>query len=131
MKREWITDWERQAKLVNTDTNEFHAINLPGYTSTSIDVNVALQFPAPNDKKGDETMHSVLFLFTIRNYDDDITQGEGFNGYDMQDVTAYPNEKEILLSESIKVYVMDVRHVISELYCNDYFIIHLLNVHNR
>ena len=75
-------------------------------------------------------MHSVLFIFTIRNYDDDIEGSEGFNGYDMQYVTAYPSEKEILLSESIKVYVMAVRHVISELYCNDYYVIHLLNIHN-
>ena len=42
MKREWITDWEMQVGLIDNKTNSLCAINLPGYTSTSTDVAVAM-----------------------------------------------------------------------------------------
>ena len=53
MKREWITDWERQVNLINPETSYKQAISLPGYTSTSTDINVAMQFSAPSDRDAD------------------------------------------------------------------------------
>ena len=74
MKKEWIADWQRQVGLIDNNTNALHAVNLPGYTSTSTDVAVAMQFSAPGEsEEGD--WHSVLFILTIRNYDNDVAQG--------------------------------------------------------
>ena len=71
MKKEWIQDWKMQEGHLDQDKNELVAISLPGYTSTSIDPSVAMQFSAPGENEDGE-WHSVLFILTIRNYDDDI-----------------------------------------------------------
>lgn len=81
MKMEWIEQWEMQQGLRDSNGN-LRPVKLPGYTSTSLNLETAINFSAPDPKETEEYF-SVIFVLTIRNFDYDAKQGSGFKGYDM------------------------------------------------
>ena len=88
-----IKDWIDQIQT------GYH-ISIPGYSSTSKSLKVALQFATGDIKEGNK---AVLFVFAIRN-------AESINGMQMTNsgYSAYPSEQEILLMEGFSCYVLGV-----------------------
>ena len=78
-----------------------HTVYLPQSMSTSKDPMVALGFAMPDRIKDNQT--PTLFVFAIQNY-------YTMSGLTMNNeaYTAYPSEKEVLLSEGCKVYILGI-----------------------
>lgn len=96
---EWIKDWE-SAKDKKTLMGRPDKICMPGYSSCSEDLGVALRF-AFMDKKA--TWRRCIFVISCQNY-------ECYNGIRMNNdnYTAYPHEQEVLLFEGCSAWVLSV-----------------------
>ena len=84
-------------ELTQEDSDIAKFVHIQGFTSTSLDIRVALDFAKTSDR--DQEM--VLFVICIQNYKD----FEGFRMNNRQ-YTAYPEEKEILLMEGFPVAIL-------------------------
>ena len=91
MEPDWVNDWE-ECLLKPTI--------MPGYSSCSESLAVALGFATKNSKVGNE---AVLFAITILN-----TDCSGYTQLDNEAFSSYPSEKEILLMEGRQIYVLAV-----------------------
>jgi len=92
MKEEWLAPYKEE---VGGD-----GVHLPGNTSCSRDMKVALGF-ALDKPKPDH--HGVLFVISVRNFDS--PDGIQMNN---EAYTAYPEEGELLLIEGKRVWVLAV-----------------------
>ena len=94
MQKQWIEDWREQIG---------NNILLHGTTSTSRNLEVALDY-SKCDKKYRDDQQAVLFIYhVVNNY-------YGTCAFRMTDerFTAFPYEQEFLLVEGIKVRVLDI-----------------------
>ena len=100
MKKEWTSEWEEN---VNTGKE----VNLPGNTSTSRSIKVALNFAKVPQQDSNTTTNSVIFVFLFTNYC-------GFPGFRLSDsrYSAYPNEEEYLLVEGCPVRVLQIADMV-------------------
>lgn len=91
MEKKLIKDWIDNVKTT---------VNMPGTSSCSMDLSIGLSHAF---KKPDETKRPVLFVISCQNY-------YQFDGIQLNNeaYTAYPYEKEVLLSEGCKVYILKV-----------------------
>ena len=89
MEKGWMTGWREDAGKSGEDS----FIHLPGCTSTSKNLDVALGFSGCH-KNYSADHQPVLFVFSIRNW-------FGFNGFRLNDYkfSVYPQEQEYLLME--------------------------------
>ena len=97
MKQEWLDPWLQNVR---------EDVNIPGSTSCSQSLKVALGFSGVKSPKADYT--SVLFLFCIRNYYS--PSGVRMNN---EAYTSFPVEGETLFTEGMEVRVLGVEeHVV-------------------
>ena len=92
MQNDWISPYSANTGCM---------VQLPQSTSTSKDPMVALGFAMPDWIKDNQT--PTLFVFAIQNYF--TMSGLTMNN---EAYTAYPSEKEVLLSEGCKVYILGI-----------------------
>ena len=100
MKEEWLLPYEQNTMRKDNQYGYPMCIRLPGNTSTSQNLKVGLEFATQNPKPDHVP---VLFVFVIQNDD-------RFSGIRMNNsaYTAYPSEREILLTEGADVYILSV-----------------------
>ena len=92
MQNDWVKPYADKVGRV---------VYLPQSMSTSKDPMVALGFAMPDRIKDNQT--PTLFVFTIQNY-------YTMSGLTMNNeaYTAYPSEKEVILSEGCKIYILGI-----------------------
>ena len=73
--------------------------NIPGLSSTSEDLGEALKFAKLTHKHLQQGKKAFLFVFVV------ATRGALFH-LDTSEYTAYPGEREVLLREGKRVYVL-------------------------
>ena len=93
MKEEWLNDWKNAC-----GSN----VCLPGNTSTSEIIDIALRFAKPNEE--DEL--PVLFIFYVWNF-------QNYSGFRLNDerYSAFPNECEHLLPEGQQICVEEYEEI--------------------
>lgn len=85
-----------------------NGINLRGFTSTSLDQKVSLEF-ALKGASDDGVWKSVLIELELKNK-------KGYDGFQMNSVeyTAYPHEKEILFYDGLQADVKKVSELVEK-----------------
>ena len=102
MKSEWYAPWQ-QSLYTNLDRRRKPTkVFMPGVSSTSHNLKVALEFAILNLKPD---MHSVLFVIAFKNY-------HGVTGMNMNNeaYTAYSSEGELLIQEGTPMFVLAVQN---------------------
>ena len=101
MRKEWYAQWQESLYTSGTDEDgRPMQVNLPGVTSTSHELRVALKFATGQNKPD---MDSVLFVFCLQN----CYRISGMN-MNNEAYTAYSSEGELLLQEGNLMYVLAV-----------------------
>ena len=105
MKPEWIEPYQANITFNNPKKDFFgymvpHYVSLPGNTSCSLELGVALKFAFENPKP--EHVPTV-FIFSAQNYGRPAGIRLNCEAY-----TAYPSEGEVLLMEGKRVQVLKV-----------------------
>ncbi len=93
MKPEWLEPWIEKVGA--------NCVCIPGNTSCSQNLRVAIGFAIPEHPKPDFT--SVLFVISCKNYESPAGIRMNNEAY-----TSFPVEREILLVEGCGVWVLEV-----------------------
>lgn len=101
MEEKWIDDWDQAVSFVKYDDGNPLPVHLPGIISCSESIKVGLDFALRN---ANAETKPVLFVILCQNY-------HGFEGVRMnnESCNAYPGEKDVLLMESARLYVLTVQ----------------------
>lgn len=105
MREEWIQEWKGKTKSLDSKgVRQYQFARMNGYTSTTKCLLTGIDFSfGLHDPDKQKNLYPVLFVISVRNYD-------SFSGFrlDLDCYSAHPEEKEYLLMEGVKLWVLDV-----------------------
>ena len=99
MKEAWYKPYEENIiKKGKGENGRVNRVQLPGNTSCSQNLHIALDFAFKNQKTD---THAILFVISTQNYLGPLGIRMNNEAY-----TSFPREREILLMEGLKLYVL-------------------------